>query len=91
MDRLRVRYQHTGQPVRELSGGNQQKIALTRLLYHGCDVLLLDEPTRGIDIGSKAEVYRLIDQLARGDRDRGVPPESRSFCQQLSARAARCV
>ena len=79
MDRLRVRYQHTGQPVRELSGGNQQKIALTRLLYHGCDVLLLDEPTRGIDIGSKAEVYRLIDQLARGDRDRGVPPRAVLF------------
>ncbi len=79
MDRLRVRYQHTGQPVRELSGGNQQKIALTRLLYHGCDVLLLDEPTRGIDIGSKAEVYRLIDQLAMGDRDLGVPPRAVLF------------
>ena len=79
MDRLRVKYRHTRQPVRELSGGNQQKVALTRLLYHGCDVLLLDEPTRGIDIGSKAEVYRLIDQLARGDRDRGVLPRAILF------------
>ncbi|HLE69542.1 MAG TPA: ATP-binding cassette domain-containing protein, partial [Vicinamibacteria bacterium] len=47
-----------------LSGGNQQKVALARLLYHDLDVLLLDEPTRGIDVGSKASVYRLIDELA---------------------------
>jgi ribose transport system ATP-binding protein len=52
------------QPVSELSGGNQQKVALARLLYHDLDVLLLDEPTRGIDVGSKAEVYRLVDDLA---------------------------
>ena len=79
MDRLKVRYRSTRQPVRELSGGNQQKIALTRLLYHGCDVLLLDEPTRGIDIVSKVEVYRLIDRLARGDRDQGVSPRAVLF------------
>ena len=51
-------------PVSDLSGGNQQKVALARLLHHGADVLLLDEPTRGIDVGSKAEIYHLIDQLA---------------------------
>ena len=79
MDRLRVRYRHTRQPVRELSGGNQQKVVLTRLLYHGSDVLLLDEPTRGIDIGSKAQVYRLINQLAKGDQDLGVPPRAVLF------------
>ena len=79
MDRLKVRYRSTRQPVRELSGGNQQKIALTRLLYHGCDVLLLDEPTRGIDIGSKVEVYRLIDRLAVGDASRGEPPRAILF------------
>jgi ribose transport system ATP-binding protein len=55
-----------------LSGGNQQKAALARLLYHDVDVLLLDEPTRGIDVGSKAEIYRLIDHLARGDPVRGL-------------------
>ena len=55
----------------DLSGGNQQKVALARLLYHDVDVLLLDEPTRGIDVGSKAEVYRLIDQLAAGDSAHG--------------------
>lgn len=52
------------QRVSELSGGNQQKVALARLLYHDLDVLLLDEPTRGIDVGAKAAIYRLIDELA---------------------------
>lgn len=52
------------QAVRDLSGGNQQKVALGRLLHQEADVLLLDEPTRGVDIGSKAEIYRLIGALA---------------------------
>ncbi len=52
------------QVVGELSGGNQQKVALGRLLHQEADVLLLDEPTRGVDIGSKAEIYRLIGELA---------------------------
>ena len=51
------------QTVGELSGGNQQKVAVARLLHHDVDVLLLDEPTRGIDVGSKAQIYRLIDEL----------------------------
>ena len=45
----------------QLSGGNQQKVALARLLYHDVDVLVLDEPTRGIDVASKAQIYELID------------------------------
>src|SRR4029453_18356492 len=49
--------------ISELSGGNQQKVALARLLYCDVDVLLLDEPTRGIDVGSKAQISELIDQL----------------------------
>jgi ribose transport system ATP-binding protein len=48
----------------DLSGGNQQKVAIARLLHHDVDVLLLDEPTRGIDVGSKAQIYRIIDELA---------------------------
>ena len=64
LERLHVRHRDAGQAVGELSGGNQQKVALARLLYHGVDVLLLDEPTRGIDVGAKAEIYRLIDELA---------------------------
>ncbi len=54
------------QAVGELSGGNQQKVALARLLHHDVDVLVLDEPTRGIDVSSKAQIYRLIEDLARG-------------------------
>ncbi len=62
--RLGVRARGPDQPVGELSGGNQQKIALARLLYHEARVLLLDEPTRGIDVGSKVQIYRLMGELA---------------------------
>jgi len=50
--------------VRELSGGNQQKVVLARWLLHGCRVLLLDEPTRGVDVSTKAELYKVIADLA---------------------------
>jgi ribose transport system ATP-binding protein len=62
--RLSVRCAGPQQSARQLSGGNQQKIALGRLLRNGADVLLLDEPTRGVDIGAKQQIYRLIDELA---------------------------
>ena len=64
IERLRIRCRGSRQAVSELSGGNQQKVALARLLHHDVDVFLLDEPTRGIDVGSKAEIYALIDELA---------------------------
>ena len=64
MTRLDVRARGPEQPIGELSGGNQQKIALGRLLHHDARILLLDEPTRGIDVGSKAHLYRLIGELA---------------------------
>jgi ribose transport system ATP-binding protein len=63
IERLAVRCAGPSQPVSELSGGNQQKVALARLLYHDVDVLVLDEPTRGIDVSSKAQIYALIDGL----------------------------
>ena len=50
--------------VRLLSGGNQQKVVLARWLLHECRVLLLDEPTRGVDMATKAEIYRIISDLA---------------------------
>jgi ribose transport system ATP-binding protein len=67
MEKLDVRAQGPEQPIGELSGGNQQKIAVGRLLHHEAKILLLDEPTRGIDVGSKAQIYRLIgEQAAQG-------------------------
>ncbi|WP_250029057.1 sugar ABC transporter ATP-binding protein [Paractinoplanes maris] len=64
MKRLRIKASSPDQAVGDLSGGNQQKVLLARLLATGPKVLLLDEPTRGIDIGAKAEVQSLIDELA---------------------------
>ena len=52
------------QQVRLLSGGNQQKIVIAKWLLRDCDVLFFDEPTRGIDVGAKAEIYRLLNELA---------------------------
>ena len=65
IERLGIRCRDTQQLVSELSGGNQQKVALARLLHHDVDVLLLDEPTRGIDVRSRAEVHQAIDELVR--------------------------
>lgn len=62
-----IKCRDSEQPIEDLSGGNQQKVAIARLLHHDCDVLLLDEPTRGIDVGSKAQIYSWIDKLALGD------------------------
>lgn len=62
--RLQLKCAGPFQPVGQLSGGNQQKVALARLLHHDVDVLLCDEPTRGIDVGAKVEVYRLLGELA---------------------------
>ncbi|NOU27831.1 MAG: sugar ABC transporter ATP-binding protein [Polyangiaceae bacterium] len=56
------------QSALELSGGNQQKVALARLLHQGADVLLLDEPTRGVDVSSKAEILALLERLAAGGK-----------------------
>jgi ribose transport system ATP-binding protein len=63
ISRMAIKCASPSQAAGELSGGNQQKIALARLLHHDVDVLVLDEPTRGIDVGSKAQIYRLIDEL----------------------------
>src|SRR3989337_2734067 len=63
-EHLRVKAPATRTPVAALSGGNQQKIALAKWLARDCDVLLVDEPTRGVDVGAKAEIYRLLDELA---------------------------
>jgi len=66
IDELKIKCRSASQPVGGLSGGNQQKVALARLLQHDVDILLLDEPTRGIDVGSKALIYQIIDDIASG-------------------------
>jgi len=65
MRRLRVKAAGPRSAVMRLSGGNQQKVVLGRLLHQDADILLLDEPTRGIDVGSKADIFAEIAQLAR--------------------------
>jgi ribose transport system ATP-binding protein len=67
MRRLSVKARGGEQLVEQLSGGNQQKVAIARVLHQDADVLLLDEPTRGIDVGTKSEIYRLMaTEAARG-------------------------
>lgn len=68
LEPLQIRCRDVLQPVAALSGGNQQKVALARLLHHDVDVLLLDEPTRGIDVGAKSRIYAVIDELAARGR-----------------------
>ena len=62
--RLSIKTPSVHQQVRLLSGGNQQKIVIAKWLLRDCDILFFDEPTRGIDIGAKSEIYKLLDELA---------------------------
>lgn len=66
--RLEIRTPSDRQEVRFLSGGNQQKVVIAKWLYRDCDILIFDEPTRGIDVGAKAEIYKLLKNLAREGR-----------------------
>src|SRR5205085_11413487 len=79
------------QRVAELSGGNQQKVALARLLHQEADILLLDEPTRGVDVGSKAEIYCLIGELAAQGKAvlfvSSYLPELLGVCDRLAVMA----
>ena len=93
MQRLAIRARDPRQTVSELSGGNQQKVAMARLLHHDVDVFVLDEPTRGIDVGSKAQIYELIDSLVSdqsGTRPRAVlmvssyAPELLGLCDRIA-------
>ena len=68
MTEFDVKANSSSQPISQLSGGNQQKALLARCLLGGPDLIILDEPTRGIDIGAKAEIYALIQKLARAGK-----------------------
>jgi ribose transport system ATP-binding protein len=62
---LRIKTPSVAQTVKNLSGGNQQKVVIAKWLVKDCDILIFDEPTRGIDVGAKEEIYRLINELAQ--------------------------
>lgn len=88
---LGIKWGSPDHKVSSLSGGNQQKVALARLLYTEADVLLLDEPTRGIDVGAKVDLYRAIGDLAA--RGRAVVmissylPELFGVCDRIAVMA----
>ena len=65
---LGIRTPSDQQEVRLLSGGNQQKVVIAKWLLRDCDILIFDEPTRGIDVGAKSEIYKLLEDLARQGR-----------------------
>ena len=65
---LEVRPDDPFKPVRDLSGGNQQKIVLAKWLMRDCDILFFDEPTRGIDVGAKFQIYSIISELAKAGK-----------------------
>jgi ribose transport system ATP-binding protein len=86
-ERLRVRAASVDVVTAGLSGGNQQKLVLAKWLAANCQILLLDEPTRGVDVGAKAEIHALIDELA--SRGAGVIlisselPEILNLCTRI--------
>ena len=64
VDTLRIKTPSLTQTARLLSGGNQQKVVVAKWLVRDCDILIFDEPTRGIDVGAKSEIYKLLNELA---------------------------
>jgi ABC-type sugar transport system ATPase subunit len=83
VERLNVKVAHVEHPVRYLSGGNQQKVVLAKWLESGADVFIFDEPTHGIDVEGKEEVYRLMEELA--DQGKGVIFISSEFTELVGA------
>jgi len=87
--RMNIKARHSHQPVSSLSGGNQQKVALARLLHQGAAVLLLDEPTRGIDVVSKSQIYEWIGRLAQEGKAvlfvSSYFPELLGVCDRIAA------
>jgi ribose transport system ATP-binding protein len=63
VDKIGVKTPHVNTPAKSLSGGNQQKVVIAKWLLRNCDILIFDEPTRGIDVGAKNEIYKLMNQL----------------------------
>ncbi|MCA9176843.1 MAG: sugar ABC transporter ATP-binding protein [Planctomycetales bacterium] len=91
MQRVQVKAQSPGQSVSELSGGNQQKVAIARILHQDARVLLMDEPTKGIDVGTKSEIYRMMGELAAEGRTivfvSSYLPELLAVCDRIGVMA----
>jgi ribose transport system ATP-binding protein len=87
IDKLRIKTSSVDQPVRSFSGGNQQKVVIAKWLFRGSKVLICDEPTRGIDVGAKAEIYNLLWELAAEGKGILVVssdlPELLSICHRI--------
>ena len=88
IDQLGIRTPSDTQDVRLLSGGNQQKVVIAKWLLRDCDVLIFDEPTRGIDVGAKSEIYALLEDLAAQGRAIIVISSELSEVMRLSHRIA---
>lgn len=88
IDKLGVRCAGPGQKISGLSGGNQQKVAIARMIHHDSDIFLMDEPTRGIDVGSKHEIYELIHSLAASGKGviviSSYLPELMGICHSIA-------
>jgi ribose transport system ATP-binding protein len=63
--KFNTKYRDTDNNVSTLSGGNQQKVSLSKWILSDCECLILDEPTRGVDVGAKTEIYKIIEDLAQ--------------------------
>lgn len=68
VDAMRIKLSSSNQPVISLSGGNQQKVVLSKVLETNPDILILDEPTRGVDVGAKLEIYQIMDNYTKNDK-----------------------
>lgn len=88
MRQVKIKASDPDQPVYGLSGGNQQKVALARLLHQEADILLLDEPTRGIDVMSKSQIYEWMGRLAQGGKSiifvSSYLPELLGICDKIA-------
>ena len=85
---MSIRVRDNKQLITGLSGGNQQKVLLGRAILTGCSVLILNEPTRGVDVGAKVEIYQLIKNLA----DSGVSViVSSSDAPEIASIVDRCI
>ncbi len=88
MKEVEIKASSQDAPVSSLSGGNQQKVAIARVLHQNADIYLLDEPTRGIDVGTKSEIYRIIGELAAAGKSVIVVssylPELMAICDRIA-------